>query len=111
MVKELDDVVNGKRRDSFLGDEIKQHDALDAQRLLKEALKRLELNVSDLQALKKSDSRKKAAAWLIRKRTCVRNEWIAQSLEMGCLSNVSNFIRQVDEAEMGILFELKSRLK
>ncbi|MCF7849338.1 MAG: transposase [Kiritimatiellales bacterium] len=110
MVEALDDVMDGKRRDSFVGGEVNRHDVLAAGRLFDGSLNRLGLSLSDLSKLKKSDPRKKAMAWIVRKRTCVRNEWIAQSMEMGCVSNVSSFIRQVDEATEGELFELRKVL-
>ena len=111
MVKALDDVVGGKRRDSFSGEEIRRHDELDTERLLEDALKCFGLHSTELKSLKKSDPRKKVIAWFIRKKTCVRNEWISQRLEMGCASNISSFIREVDGAETGDLFVLKEALK
>lgn len=111
MVKALDPVVTGKRRDSFTGDETRSHDTLEARRLLDDSLKRLGLNSVDFGKLKKSDPRKKVIAWRIRKSTSVKNEWIAQSVQMGCVSNMSNFVSQVEQADEGPLLSLKETLK
>ncbi|MEI7850196.1 MAG: transposase [Kiritimatiellales bacterium] len=111
MVGSLDGVMKGKRRDSFCGEETTQHDTLDAQRLFDRSLKRLKLNTVGLEKLKKSDPRKKAIAWVIRKNTHVRNEWIAQQVQMGCVSNMSQYVREVETAQEGCLCELKEMLK
>ncbi|MFA6174121.1 MAG: hypothetical protein WC701_10630, partial [Kiritimatiellales bacterium] len=75
------------------------------------ALKKLKLNSSSLAEFKKSDPRKKAIAWTVRKNTSVRNEWIARQVQMGCVSNMSQYVREVETAKDGILCELKEILK
>lgn len=111
MVEALDNVLKEKRRDSFVGEETQKHDALEAQRLLDLGLQKLGIPGSELSKLKKSDPQKKAIAWLIRKNTSVKNEWIAKALQMGCVSNMSQFVREVEEAGSGSLFNLKETLK
>ena len=103
--------MNGKRRDSFSGEETDRHDKLEALRLFDQALKKLKIEAPELARLKKSDSRKKAIAWVIRKNTNVRNEWIARRIEMGCTSNMSQYVREVEEANEGVLYGLKKILK
>ncbi len=111
MVESLDQVMKGKRRDSFAGDEANRHDTLEGERLFNQALKKLKLQTSELSALKKSDPRKKAIAWLIRKNTSVKNEWISRQIQMGCVSNMSQFVREVEDSAEGPLYELKRTLK
>lgn len=111
MVEALDNVLKEKRRDSFVGEETQKHDALEAQRLLDLGLQKLGIPGSELSKLKKSDPQKKAIAWLIRKNTSVKNEWIAKALKMGCVSNMSQFVREVEEAGSELLFNLKETLK
>jgi len=111
MIVALDGVMAGKRRDSFTGDETQKHDVLEAQRLFDRGLVTLKLSPSDLPRLKKSDPRKKAIAWYIRKNTSVRNEWIARQVHMGCVSNMSQYVREVEVSGKGILSELKKTLK
>ncbi|MBM4152451.1 MAG: transposase [Kiritimatiellaceae bacterium] len=111
MVAALDGVMAGKRRDSFAGSESRRHDRLEAQRLLEEGLGRLGLCADELSSLKKSDPRKMAVAWLIRRNTVVRNEWISEQLHMGRVSKLSFFVKQVEDAGEGELFDLREKVK
>ena len=110
MVATLDGVMAGKRRDSFGGVESKKHDTLEAQRLLVYGMKKFRLKPKDLLILKKNDPRKKAIAWSIRKNTSVKNEWIANAIQMGCLSNMSQYVSEVESAENGVLCNMKKIL-
>jgi REP element-mobilizing transposase RayT len=111
MVQALDGVMEGKRRDSFTGAEAGRHDVLAAERLVEKGLGTLKLCSADLAGLRKSDPRKMAVAWLTRRNTSVRNEWIAKRLQMGRASKLSFFVKQVEDADAGILFELKEKVK
>lgn len=84
---------------------------LEARRLLEEGLNRVGLDEEELGVLKKSDPRKMVAAWLIRRNTVVRNEWISLKLQMGRVSKLSFFIKAVEDADEGELFELKEKFK
>lgn len=106
----VDSAVSGKRRDSFMGDEILQHDQEEAERLLNIGLKKCGLSESGLVGLKKGDPRKKVIAWLIRKNTSVKIEWITRRLDMGSRSNFSRYIRDVDAAKDGMLCDLKTQM-
>jgi len=111
MIEALDGVMEGKRRDSFVGVESKRHDMLEAGRLLERGLTRLNLSSAELETLKKSDPRKKAVAWSVRKNTSVKNEWISQQVHMGCVSKISRYVREVENAKEGILYDLRERIK
>ncbi|MEA2068019.1 MAG: hypothetical protein U9P12_02350, partial [Verrucomicrobiota bacterium] len=71
----------------------------------------LKLDAVDLPALKKGDARKKVVAWVIRNKTSLRNEWIVQHLHMGRASNLSRYVKEVDEATEGRLWELRKMMK
>jgi REP element-mobilizing transposase RayT len=111
MVESLDGVMKGRRRDSYVGDETRKHDTLEAERLLSEGLNLFKLHLSDLPGLRKNDPRKKVIAWHIRKNTSVKNEWIARQVRMGCVSNMSQYVREVDEDSEGELCALRKKLK
>jgi REP element-mobilizing transposase RayT len=111
MVEVLAGVMAGKRRDSFVGDEARKHDMMEAQRLLQEGMALVGLRAEELAALKKSDPRKMAVAWLIRRNTAVRNEWISDQLHMGRVSKMSYFVKREEDAESGILLKLKKKVK
>lgn len=106
----LDGVVYGKRRDSFMGEEIRKHDEKEAEVLLRFGLKVCGITEKDLLDLKKGDDRKMVIAWLIRKKTSVKVEWITTRLKMGTTSNFSRYVRVVEESKKGFLWELKSKM-
>ena len=110
MQEALGGVMTGNRRDSYSGELAKKHDESEAQKLLADGLKKLKLAPSALAGLKKCDSRKKVIAWIIRRRTIVRNEWISARLYMGRASNLSRFIKEVEECEEGELWRLKKMM-
>jgi REP element-mobilizing transposase RayT len=111
MVESLDGVLAGKQRESFVGDETRQHDVLDAERRVAGALELFGLTNTELSSLKKGDPRKKVIAWLVRKNTSVRNAWIAERLAMGNSSNLPRQVREVDDAKKGELFCLREMTK
>lgn len=106
----LDTAVSGKRRDSFMGEEIRRHDENEAEKLFRHGLICCGITEEQLSDLKKGDDRKKVIAWYIRKKTSVRIEWITRRLKMGVTSNFSCYVRAVDQAEGGPLWELKNKI-
>lgn len=106
----LDSAVSGKRRDSFMGEEIRMHDEQEAEKLIQQGLNLFGITEEDLLTLKKGDDRKKVIAWYIRKKTNVRVEWITQRLTMGVTSNFSRYIRAVEGSKEGLLWDLKARM-
>lgn len=105
----LDVAVTGKRRESFMGEEMRLHDEREAERLLRQGLKCCNIVEEELPELKKGDARKKVIAWHIRKNTSVRVEWITTRLHMGSTSNFSYNYRLVENAKEGVVWELKRR--
>ncbi len=106
----LDAVVSGKRRDSFMGEEIRMHDEQEAEKLIQQGLICCGITEEQLPNLKKGDARKKVIAWHIRKNTSVRVEWITTRLQMGSTSNFSYNYRSVDVAKEGAIWDLKAKL-
>ena len=104
------EVMKGKRRDSFSGEMVGKHDELEAERLLRSGLAACGLTHSELETLKKGDVKKKVIAWLIRKNTSVKNEWISRQLKMGHPSSVSRNVRLVENEKCGAVSELKNKM-
>jgi len=46
--------------------------------------------------MRKSAPEKQVLAWVVRKRTCVSNRWIAEHLRMGAATNLSNQLKKVE---------------
>jgi hypothetical protein len=47
----------------------------------------------------KGSPEKYALAWLVRKKTCVRNGWIKDRLQMGSATNFSAYLRRIETAK------------
>ncbi len=88
--------VNGKR-ESFGGTETRQYDEAAAAKLLQAGLNALRLSEADLGAMKKNCTEKCCLAQMIRRNTCVSNEWIKQSLHMGKATNFAALVKRADE--------------
>ena len=91
--------VAGRRRASYSGAGLRAHDEGEAGRLLARGLEGLGLTLAQAAALKKTDARKQALAWLVKSRTVVGDEWIVARLEMGHRSNVSRAVSAYREPQ------------
>jgi REP element-mobilizing transposase RayT len=87
-----DGIVVGRKRASYRAEGLRAHDEKEAGRLLSVGLDRLGMRIESIRPLKKSDLRKQALVWLIKTRTVVGDEWIAERLQMGHRSNVSRAV-------------------
>jgi REP element-mobilizing transposase RayT len=110
LMEKMDDGLTGKRNDSFSGDAIREHNEAEAERLLSGGLKRLGLSSADLESMHKGAPEKMVLAWMLKKRTVVKNEWISHYLCCGHPANVSGYVRKVDEAVDSRLAECKKIL-
>ncbi len=106
----IDRAAEGVQRESSSGGAARQHDEQSATELFKRGLSALGIEQSDLKKMKKGDDRKKAMAWLVRKNTSVKNEWIAETLWMGNVATVSRSVGAVEKASDGYLMELKTKM-
>ena len=89
-----------RRRASSTGEGRRAHDEGEAERLLARGLEGLGLTLSQVAALKKTDARKQALAWLVKSRTVVGDEWIVARLAMGHRSNVSRAVSAYREPQV-----------
>ena len=92
----VDQRVESYDRRSYSGKEVEKHDELSAMRLLERGLITCRLQKKDLKSLRKGDYRKRVLAWIIRRNTSVRNDWICEHLCMGSSSNLSRHIQSVE---------------
>ncbi|MCF7849131.1 MAG: transposase [Kiritimatiellales bacterium] len=99
MVERLDGALESNRRDSFSGPEVKRHDELEAERLVELGMKTLALSEEDLDLLIKGSPEKYAIAWLVRKNTSARTQWIKERLKMGTATNFSDYLRRGESAD------------
>jgi putative transposase len=86
-------------RDSVVGEVRRMHDEQIAEAVLIKAAVEAGLNLAEKDLLRKNDERKAMIAWLLAKRTAVRQEWIAERLGMGSRVNVSRAIQQMERSK------------
>jgi hypothetical protein len=106
----VDRTASESSRDSHSGGAALQHDETAAQRLLEKGLQMMQLKPDNLKTMKKGAAEKKVIAWLIRKYTGVKVEWVANALVMGNVATVSRGTSEVEAATEGNLFELKVKI-
>ena len=97
----LSGTLKSKKRESFSGAALRQHDAEAAERVLVSGMKALGVTDESLANQIKGSPEKYALAWLVRKNTCVRNGWIKQRLKMGSSTNFSAYLRRIETAKQG----------
>ena len=95
------EVAERRRKGSLRGEAARAHDVAEAERLAKAGLRSLGLpgKTEKLVGRGKWLEEKSLLASLIRKRTGVRNAWIAERLAMGGESNVTVALRRVRESK------------
>ncbi len=111
MKARLDGVIEPHIAASYDGPAVAERKRRTAKELLALALEMVRLSSSDLTRLRKSDARKQAVAWLLRKYTTVRSRWIGEPLAMGHETRVSQSVRAVADAEHGDLLTLRQSLE
>lgn len=105
-----DEVMKGKQPESFSGESRRLHDETRAEEILKRGLHVFSLTEDELSDLRKGDDRKKVVAWMIRKRTSVKNDWISTRLKMGHPNSISRHMGEVERVRTGELLKLKEEI-
>lgn len=88
----LDGYLKDKRRDSYSGSSLQQHDLKVAENLLACGLERLDLTLEEVWRLKHCDPKKQGLAWLLKGHCVIPDDWILKRLEMGHRSNISRAV-------------------
>ena len=88
--------VRGKR-ESFDGIGTRMHDEREATKVLEAGMRTLSIDEPALKQMKKGCMEKCCLAWIVRKKTCVSNEWIKQRLHMGKATHFAMLMKQVEE--------------
>ena len=101
MLKHLDGSMESKKRTSFTGEEVRQHDEVEAERIVSLGMQALGLIDEHLDEQIKGSPEKVALAWLVRKHTYVRNEWIKKRLRMGTATTLSESLKTLELSRRG----------
>jgi hypothetical protein len=67
----LDQVIEGKQRETYNGEAIREHDEAQAEHLFQRGLKTLMLEETDLKGMAKGAFEKQILAWWLRRKTVV----------------------------------------
>jgi putative transposase len=111
MLDKAEEVLGGKRPESFSGELKAGHDERQAERIVRRALAALGVKHSDLEELKKGAVEKQGIAWLIRSRTTMGTDWVARRLQMGHPSSVTAAVRKVRAGATPRLKKIKKTLE
>ena len=107
----MEKTLKGKRRESYLGYELREHDEAQALRILQKGLDVLRISEDELRAKAKGAVQKQVLAWWLKKKTVVSRKWISEKLRMGDLSRVTNAGRKVDSGEENEIRKWKIKLE
>jgi len=107
----IDGQMRAKKRSSYSGEEVDQHDERMAEALLHAGLGILGLQEKEVLAGKKSSDEKCLLAWLIRRRTSVSNAWISIRLKMGRSDCLSRYPKRIENTKDYRLLELRGHLE
>ena len=110
LVKRVGKTVKGKKRASYGGKAIREHDESCAEELIRKGLKCLEVTEKDLGRLAKGHDVKCLLAWLAHTYTMVTHQWLTDRLQMGNPQTVSTYIKKVKQAEKGALARRRNKL-
>ncbi len=102
--------LSGKR-ESFSGEQVRLHDANEAEVLLQKGLCVLGLNEEGLLTMPKGADEKALLAWLLRRHSVVSNGWIAERLAMGRADCLSRYPRRIEQANDVRLIEKREQLR
>ena len=91
--------LEGKTRESYLGDGLRDHDESQALKILKRGLGVIGIKESDLEGKAKGALEKQVLAWGVRKKTVVSRKWVSEKLGMGDLSRVTRAVRKVNSGK------------
>jgi len=107
----IDRRMGAKKRSSYSGVEVEQHDERMAEALLQAGLKALGLREQEVLAGKKGSDEKCLLAWLIRRRTSVSNAWISHRLQMGRPDCLSRYPQRIEQTKDRRLLKQRARLE
>jgi hypothetical protein len=90
--------IHGQRGDHY-GPELREADAVHAEKVVQRELGRRGWTQAELERRRKGDAEKVAMAWRLRQETTMSLKWIAQRLQMGTWTYVSNCLVQKRKEE------------
>jgi CHASE3 domain sensor protein len=104
-------VLEGKRRRSFGGAELRGHDERSAKKLLADALRELGSDRKAVRAMKQNAPVKQSLVWLMKTRTTMSNDWIGKELSVGNRRNITRAVAAVRQGGTREMHRLRKQLE
>ena len=101
MLERISGVLARDTGTPFGGDAIQAHDEHRAELLLKDGLAKLKIEDSALADLPGCSPEKYALAWLLRRKTSVKVDWIKKRLQMGRATDFSAWLKKLEASRSG----------
>jgi REP element-mobilizing transposase RayT len=111
LLKRVEQMLGAGRQVPYSGGAQREHAEQEAQRLLAEGMRALEVGETQLARGAKGMVEKQVLAWWLSQRTAVSRRWVSQRLRMGDESRVTQSIRAVKAGRRGRIAKLRSRLE
>ena len=92
--QELLEQVDARPGPSHFGEVVQEAEAVQAEQLVIEGLKRMGWSEPDLRARRKGEPRKVDLAWKLRSQTTMPLAWIAERLNMGTRGHLAWLLQQ-----------------
>jgi REP element-mobilizing transposase RayT len=96
LLERLNLALQKGQRGSYGGDAVREHDTAEAERWVRAGMKALRVTEDDLRVLRMNSAAKVALAWMVRRRTAVRNAWIKERLQMGTATSLSARLKKLE---------------
>jgi len=98
------------KRNSYSGGAVHTHDEQEAAILMNMALKTMNITIEEVRSKQYIDPDKCLIAWLIRRYTCVSNQWICDSLKMGRADCFSRYPKMIETTQDKAIIAKRKRL-
>lgn len=111
LLKRVEKGLSTGRRATYNGGAKRGHGEREAERLLTEGMRALEVGTGQLAQGAKGMTEKQVLAWWVSQVTTVSRRWVSQRLGMGDESRVTQSIRRVKHSRSGQIRKLRGRLE
>ena len=108
--RRLGKLVESLRRESHSGEARRMHDWTGAKKLLGEGMKALQLTEAKLLKLGAGAPEKAVLAWWLRRHSAVPLKWVAERLQMGHYTRVSQAVSRLNRGQGRKLTVMRKRL-
>lgn len=110
LLERVKKVLSGKRRSSTAGAAGRAHDQEQAERMIQSGMRLLGLEDDTMAAMSKGQTEKLILAWWVYGRTTVTRQWLADRLDMGYVTRVSQAVSWVEASRAAEVVAMRKKL-